>query len=123
MNLRGIRGFSLMELLICVSIVSILAGVAVVQVGDLTGLAREQVARSRAEILDAARRGFALARPDAGELWAREDEAGRQSLLAAHGLHTADTAYLSSPGGYRLYLDGALREPTRIERKGRVIPR
>lgn len=108
------RAVSLAELVVCLTILSVLASATVAGLGNTAGVARERVAFSRAQIVDAARRTYALSHRDASRIWLETDPAQRLTLLRNQALLMESDAFLSVPGGFRLDLSGELWEPTRV---------
>ena len=117
------RGFTLAEVVVVLVCMGLVGGLLVGGFRGVVQAGREEAAMGRARLLNAARWSYGLVAPDAQQRWgACAGDNDRFALLASARLVDGQAAdFLSSPGGYVLRLDGALRDRTVLSKNGKVV--
>ena len=111
---RAQRGFTLLEMLVVITVIGLLATMVVGGFANVVPAGREAAAVNKARILNAARVTYALTTPDAVTQWTNAlSDGDRATLLVNAGaLNGSPTDWLSATGGYTLGLSGAVRART-----------
>lgn len=108
------RGFTLLEILIVITLIGLLATMVVGGFSNVVPAGREAAAVNKARIVNAARVTYALTTPDASTQWTNAlTDSDRAALLVNAGtLSGSASDWLSANGGYALSLTGAVRAKT-----------
>jgi prepilin-type N-terminal cleavage/methylation domain-containing protein len=108
------RGFTLLEVLIVITIIGLLSSMVVGGFTNVVPAGREAAAVNKARIVNAARLTYAMTVADASTQWANAlSDSERSALLVGAGFLTGASAdWTSSAGGYSLGLSGSLRAKT-----------
>lgn len=104
------RGFSLVEMMACVSIIGIIAFMAIPSITRMRGESERNLAITRAEALNLAQATFiqVKGRTEASLQWANKNAAARYLLLKDYISFSEDNLTLYMPADYTITFDNSL---------------
>ncbi|HEY1083534.1 MAG TPA: prepilin-type N-terminal cleavage/methylation domain-containing protein [Prosthecobacter sp.] len=114
----GRRGFSLVEMMACVSIIGIIAFLAIPSITSMRSNSERNLAITRAEALNMAQASFiqVRGRTDAASKWnaAANDEA-RYQLLREYMSYAEPTLSQYIPAGYKMEFNTTITTTTKLK--------
>lgn len=114
------RGFSLVEMMACVSIIGIIAFMAIPSITRMRGESERNLAITRAEALNLAQATFiqVKGRTEASRQWNGKNKAARYLLLKDYISFSEDNLILYFPADYTIEFDDAITDMKKVSLTG-----